>query len=229
MYNWDSTLSEPEGRRYLNFILFLGAASAAVIIFLIFHSEIEQVTTESPIIINIMFVPALAIGILYGMKISEKAIRSNETRSPFRRSIIKIFLFFFIIGGLFSSVGFAINGGSLMPEASLYEDGLVEWGIEFLTSNGSATFLIVSSITLMAAATRRIVGFGGPLSKLFTVVGTFIFFTMMSLSFTQSDPSNSEVYLYTFYQAGLIGGALFQMNRLTHNLNHWEDYMNGGL
>jgi hypothetical protein len=222
-------MSEPEGRSYLNFILFLGAASAAVILFLIFHPQIAQVTTESPIIINIMFVPALVIGILYGMKISEKAIRSNETRSPFRRSIIKIFLFFFIIGGLFSSVGFALNGGSLMPESSLFEDGLIEWGSEFLTSNGSATFLIVSSITLMASATRRIVGLGGPINRMFTVVGTFIFFTMMSLSFTQSDPSNSEVYLYTFYQAGVIGGALYQMNRLTHNLNHWEDYMNGGL
>jgi len=114
-----------------------------------------------------------------------------------------------------------------MPSASI-DDGLLEWGIEFVSSNGSATFLIVSSITLMAAATRRIVGLGGPINRLFTFVGTFIFFTMLSLSFTQSDPSNSEVYLYAFYQAGVIGGALYQMNRLTRNLNHWEDYMNDG-
>ena len=227
MYNWESSITEPEGKKYLNFVIFLSSAIIAITIFLIFHSEIEQITSGSPIILNIMFVPALAIGILYGMKISEKAMRPSEVRSPIKRSIIKIFLFFFIIGGLFSSVGFALNGGSLMPSASI-DDGLLEWGIEFISSNGSATFLIVSSITLMAAATRRIVGLGGTINRLFTFVGTFIFFTMLSLSFTQSDPSNSEVYLYAFYQAGVIGGALYQMNRLTRNLNHWEDYMNEG-
>jgi len=227
VYNWESSITESGGKRYLNFVLFLSAAAIAITTFLIFHSEIEQITSDSPIILNIMFVPALAIGILYGIKISEKAMRPSEVRSPIKRSIIKIFLFFFIIGGLFSSVGFALNGGSLMPSASI-DDGLLEWGIEFVSSNGSATFLIVSSITLMAAATRRIVGLGGPINRLFTFVGTFIFFTMLSLSFTQSDPSNSEVYLYAFYQAGVIGGALYQMNRLTRNLNHWEDYMNDG-
>ena len=79
----------------------------------------------------------------------------------------------------------------------------------------------------MAAATKRIIGLGGNLNKCITFVGTFIFFSMLALSFTQSNPTHSEVYLYTFYQAGIIGGALFEMNRLTRNLNSWEDYSNG--
>ena len=81
----------------------------------------------------------------------------------------------------------------------------------------------------MAAATKRIVHLGGAINKVFTFVGTFIFFSMLALSFTQSDPANSEVYLYTFYQAGIIGGALYEMNRLTRNLNSLEDFSNGYL
>jgi hypothetical protein len=52
---------------------------------------------------------------------------------------------------------------------------------------------------------------------------------MLALSFTQSDPTNSQVFLYTFYQAGIVGGALFEMNRLTRNLNSMEDFANGYL
>ena len=79
----------------------------------------------------------------------------------------------------------------------------------------------------MAAATKRLVSIGGHLNRVFTFIGTFIFFSMLALSFTQSNPSNSEVYLYTFYQAGIVGGALFEMNKLTRNYNDWEDYQNG--
>ena len=68
---------------------------------------------------------------------------------------------------------------------------------------------------------------GGIVSKVITFTGTFGFFTMISLSLTQSDPSNSQVFLYAFYHAGILGGAMYQMNRLTANLNKWEDYMNG--
>ncbi len=54
-------------------------------------------------------------------------------------------------------------------------------------------------------------------------------FSMLALSFSQSDPSNSQVYLYTFYQAGIIGGALYEMNKLTRNQNSLEDFANGYL
>ena len=226
MYNWEYGL-ESGGPKYLNLILFAAAGTLAIILFLIFHPQIDQINQESPILINIMFIPAMAIGFLYGVRITAKAVIPSETRSPIKRSIVKIFLFFFVIGSLFSSVSFAINGGSVMPITTILDHGLIEWVTDYVTANGGATFLIVSSITLMAAATRRLVHIGGNINKCFTFIGTFIFFSMLALSFTQSNPSHSEIYLFTFYQAGIIGGALFEMNKLTRNYNNWEDYQNG--
>lgn len=229
MYNWEYDLSASRGPKNLNLIIFASAAVSALILFLVFHPQISDLNEKSPIFLNIMFGPAMAIGFLYGIRITERAIKPSEIRSPIKRSIIKIFLFFFVIGGMFSAVSFAINGGSLMPTTSILEDGLHVWLIDYVFSNGGATFLIISSITLMAAATKRIVGLGGSLNKVFTFVGTFIFFSMLALSFTQNDPSNSQVFLYTFYQAGIVGGALYEMNKLTRNQNTLEDFSNGYL
>ncbi len=115
-----------------------------------------------------------------------------------------------------------------MPDMSILEDGLLVWLNNFVIENGGATFLIVSSITLMAAATRKIVGLNfGFLNRMVTFVGTFVFFTMLVLSFTKSDPTSSGVFLYTFYQAGIVGGAFYAMNRLTKNKNMLEDFTNG--
>ena len=50
-----------------------------------------------------------------------------------------------------------------MPDLSLVDDGLLPWVTDMITANGGATFLIVSSIMIMAAATRRIVGLNGQL------------------------------------------------------------------
>jgi hypothetical protein len=209
-------------------MLFGAAAILAVILFLIFHPQIESINKESPILINIMFIPAMAVGFLYGVKITERAVNPSKIRSAFKRSTIKLFLFFFVIGGMFSSVNFAINGGSVMPDITILEDGLLVWLNEFVTANGGATFLIITSITLMAAATRRIVGMNfGFLNRMVTFVGTFVFFTMLVLSFTKSDPTSSGVFLYTFYQAGIVGGAFYAMNRLTKNKNMLEDFTNG--
>ena len=228
MYNWGYGVSESSSHKYLNLILFLSSASLAILLFLIFFPQINAINNESPILINLMFIPAMAVGFLYGMRITERAVKPSETRSPLKRSIMKIFLYFFVIGGLFSSVNFAINGGSIMPQLDIVEVGLIPWINEFVIENGGATFLIITSITLMAAATKKIVGMNaGVLNKLVTFVGTFVFFSMLALSFTESDPSSSGVFLYTFYQAGIIGGALFTMNRLTQNLNNWEDFANG--
>jgi len=227
MYNWNG-LSESTDHKYLGLMLFGAAASLAVILFLIFHPQIESINKESPILINIMFIPAMAVGFLYGVKITERAVNPSKIRSAFKRSTIKLFLFFFVIGGMFSSVNFAINGGSVMPDITILEDGLLVWLNAFVTANGGATFLIITSITLMAAATRRIVGMNfGFLNRLVTFVGTFVFFTMLVLSFTKSDPTSSGVFLYTFYQAGIVGGAFYAMNRLTKNQNMLEDFTNG--
>ncbi|MGY5150549.1 MAG: hypothetical protein ACW9W3_10870 [Candidatus Nitrosopumilus sp. bin_68KS] len=227
MYEWDATY-ETHSHKYLGLILFASSASLAILLFLIFHPQIESINKESPILINIMFLPAMAIGFLYGMRITERAVRPSEIRSAFKRSVVKIFLFFFVIGGMFSAVNFAINGGSVMPEVSILDDGLLPWVNEFVTANGGATFLIITSITLMASATKRIVGMNsGFLNRMVTFVGTFVFMTILVLSFTKSDPTSSGVFLYTFYQAGIVGGAFYAMNKLTKNQNMLEDFTNG--
>ena len=88
------------------------------------------------------------------LELQERAVKPSEIRSPLKRSIVKTFLFFFVIGGMFSSVNFAINGGSVMPDITILEDGLLPWLNKFvIAENGGATFMIIiSSITLMAAA-----------------------------------------------------------------------------
>ena len=227
MSNWND-IYESKSHGHLGLILFTSAASIAIILFLIFHPQIESINKESPILINIMFAPAMAVGFLYGVRITERAVKPSEIRSPLKRSIVKIFLFFFVMGGMFSSVNFALNGGSVMPEMSILDDGLLPWVNNFIAANGGATFLIITSIGLMAGATKRIVGMNsGFVNRLVTFVGTFVFFTMLVLSFTKSDPTSSGVFLYTFYQAGIVGGAFFAMNRLTKNQNMFEDFANG--
>ncbi len=228
MYNWEYGESGSGSHKYLNLLLFAFSATSAIVVFLVFYPQIDAINRESPILINIMFVPAMAVGFLYGVRITERAVRPSEIRSPIKRSIVKIFLFFFVIGGMFSSVNFAINGGSIIPEVTILEDGLMNWVNAFVTANGGATFLIITSITLMAAATKRIVGMNtGILNRIITFVGTFVFFTLLALSFTKSDPTSSGVFLYTFYQSGIVGGAFYAMNRLTRNQNTMEDFANG--
>lgn len=228
MYNWDYDLSELGFRKYVDLVLFALSASLALLLFFVFFPQIDAINHESPILINIMFFPAAAVGFLYGLRITEKAVRPSETRSPLKRSITKIFLFFFIIGGMFSAVNFAMNGGTAIPKVNLLEGGLLVWLQEFVTANGGVTFLIIASISLMAGATRKIVGLkAGVLNRLVAFFGTFVFFTMLALSFTKSDLNSSSVFLYTFYQAGIVGGALYAMNKLTKNLNAVEDFANG--
>jgi hypothetical protein len=228
MYNWEYGDSESNHHSYLNLILFVASASVAVLLFLVFYPQIEKINQESPILINIMFLPAAAVGFLYGVRITERAVRPSEIRSPIKRSIVKVFLFFFVIGGMFSSVNFALNGGSVVPDFNILETGLVPWLTDYVTANGGATFLILTSIALMAGATKRIVGMNsGFINRLVTCVGTFVFFTMLILSFVKSGPTSSGVFLYTFYQAGIVGGAFYAMNRLTKNLNTMEDFANG--
>jgi len=227
MYNWDVDLDERPRVSYLNVILFASATTLALSLFLIFAPYIQKITTESPFLIEMAYFPTIFIGFLFGMKITERAIKPSEIRSPIKRGIVKMLLFFFIIGGLFSAVSFALEGGIMIPEKSLLEMGLAQWVTQFVTQNGGLTFLILSSISLMAVATRRMIGLDGIVNSIFTFVGTFIFFSMIALSLSHTNPSHSQVYLYAFYQAGIIGGALYQMNKMTSKLNMWEDYANG--
>lgn len=227
MYNWSS--DEYGQRRFspVNLILFCSSASLAILLFLVFAPQIHTLTQNTPYLIEMAYFPTIFVGFLFGLKITERAIVPSETRSPIKRGIIKIMLFFFIIGGLFSSVSFALNGGIHLPEKSLLELGLAEWITQFSSQNGGLTFLIVTSISLMAVATKRIIGLRGVVNGISTFIGTFIFFSMIALSLSHTEPSASQVYLYAFYHAGIIGGALYKMNNLTSKMNMWEDFNNG--
>ena len=231
MSNWlESDESDSILVRYSTFIIFSIAAISALTLFVVFQPMIESITNEVPTIVYIMFVPTFIVGFLYGMKITERVMKPSESRSPIKRGIVKMFLFFFVIGGLFSSVNFALHGGSMMPSGSIFDVGIIEWVTELIKYNGGVTFMIVSSIVLMAAATRKIVGLGnGYLGKVISFVGTFVFFSMVSVSLTQLDPTHSQVFLYTFFYAGIISGALYEMNKLTTKQNMWDDYSNGYL
>ena len=216
--------------RHSNFVIFCIAAVSALTLFVVFQPIIESVTTETPMIVHIMFIPTFIVGFLYGLKITERVMKPSDSRSPIKRGIVKMFLFFFVIGGLFSSINFALNGGSMLPDGSIFDAGIIESIAQLITYNGGVTFMIVSSIVLMAAATRKIVGLGtGYLGKIISFVGTFVFFSMVSVSLTQTDPSHSQVFLYTFFYAGIISGAFYEMNKLTTKQNMWDDYSNGYL
>ena len=231
MSNWlASNESDSILVRYSTFIIFSIAAISALTLFVVFQPMIESITAETPTIVYIMFVPTFIVGFLYGLKITERVMNPSESRSPLKRGIVKMFLFFFVIGGLFSSVNFALHGGSMMPNDSIFDVGVIESAMELIKYNGGITFMIVSSIVLMAAATRKIVGLGnGYLGKVISFVGTFVFFSMISVSLTQTDPTHSQVFLYTFFYAGIISGALYEMNKLTTKQNMWDDYSNGYL
>jgi len=216
--------------RHSNFVIFCIAAVSALTLFVVFQPIIESVTTETPMIVHIMFIPTFIVGFLYGLKITERVMKPSDSRTPIKRGIVKMFLFFFVIGGLFSSINFALNGGSMLPDGSIFDAGIIESIAQLITYNGGVTFMIVSSIVLMAAATRKIVGLGtGYLGKIISFVGTFVFFSMVSVSLTQTDPTHSQVFLYTFFYAGIISGAFYEMNKLTTKQNMWDDYSNGYL
>ncbi|MGQ0606512.1 MAG: hypothetical protein ACT4OD_06145 [Candidatus Nitrosotenuis sp.] len=227
MYNWSA--DEYGERRFspVNLILFGSSALLAILLFLVFAPQIREITQNTPYLIELAYFPTIFVGFLFGLKITERAINPVETRSPIKRGMIKVLLFFFIIGGLFSSVSFALNGGIHLPEKSILELGLADWITQFSSHNGGMTFLIVSSISLMAVATKRIIGLQGVANSIATFIGTFIFFSMVALSLSHTEPSASQVYLYSFYHAGIIGGALYKMNKLTSKMNLWEDFNNG--
>jgi hypothetical protein len=227
MYNWSADEYGERRFSFVNLIIFASAASIAILLFLVFAPQIRDITQTTPYLMELAYFPTIFVGFLFGLKLTERAISPAETRSPIKRGIIKVLLFFFIIGGLFSSVSFALNGGIHLPEKSLLDLGLVEWVTQFSSHNGGLTFLIVSSISLMAVATKRIIGLQGIVNSISTFFGTFIFFSMVSLSLSHTEPSASQVYLYTFYHAGIIGGALYKMNQLTSKMNMWEDFANG--
>src|SRR3989449_7321820 len=114
-----------------------------------------------------MYIPSFFIGLIYGIKMTDRVMEPSGSRSPLKRSIVKLFLFLFMMGAIFTSVSFALHGGAHPTHKSIFTDGLIPWATEFVQANGGLTFLIISSITIMGAATKRIVGMEGFLSKIF--------------------------------------------------------------
>ena len=225
---WGPDLFEiRHSRNWLDVSIFVAGAALSLLVSFIFGHAINDAIKQSPIIIDIMFVPTFLIGLLYGVKMAQQVMSPSAPRSPLKRGIVKIFLFIFMMGSIFTSVSFALHGGSHPPQNSILNEGIIPWINEFVKANGGLTFLIVSSITVMAAATKRIVKMDGLLNRVFTFLGTYIFFTMIALSLTHSDPTHSQVYLYACYQAGIVGGIFYQLNKFTTRSNMWEDYMNG--
>lgn len=228
MDEWGTDLLEMrKNRSSIDIAIFVGAAVLALVVYLVFGPDIDRMIKQSPLIIDLMFAPSFGIGFLYGLKMTDRVMQPSESHSPLKRAFFKGFLFLFMMGAIFTSVSFALHGGAQPSHKSIFTDGLIPWATEFIQTNGGLTFLIISSITIMAAATKRIVGMEGIFSKIFTFVGTYIFFSMLALTFTHSDPTHSQVYLYAFYQAGIVGGIFYQMNKLTTRANMWEDYNNG--
>jgi hypothetical protein len=228
MDEWGVDLFEiRKNRSSIDIAIFVGAAVLALVVYLAFGPDIDKITKQTPLIIDLMFAPSFGIGFLYGLKMTDRVMQPSESRSPLKRAFFKGFLFLFMMGAIFTSVSFALHGGAQQPHKSIFSDGLIPWATEFIQANGGLTFLIISSITIMAAATKRIVGMEGISSKIFTFVGTYIFFSMLALTFSHTDPTHSQVYLYAFYQAGIVGGIFYQMNKLTTRANMWEDYNNG--
>lgn len=226
MDEWGTDL-EVKNRRWIDIAVFVVAAALALVSYFIFGPDIDKLLKQSPLIIDLMFVPSFGIGFLYGLKMTDRVMRPSESHSPLKRAFFKGFLFLFMMGAILTSVSFALHGGIQPSHKSIFTDGLIPWATEFIQSNGGLTFLIISSITIMAAATKKIVGMDGAFSRIYTFVGTYIFFSMLALSFTHADPTHSQVYLYAFYQAGIVGGIFYQMNTLTTRTNMWEDYNNG--
>jgi magnesium-transporting ATPase (P-type) len=226
--NWETDLWETrKNRNLVDIAVFSVAAALSLVSYLIFGSDIDKMIRQSPLIIDLMFAPSFGIGFLYGLKMTDRVMHPLESRSPLKRAFFKGFLFLFMMGAIFTAVSFALHGGAQPSHKSIFTDGLIPWATEFIQTNGGLTFLIISSITIMAAATKRIVGMDGIFSKIFTFVGTYIFFSMLALTFTHSDPTHSQVYLYAFYQAGIVGGIFYQMNKITTRANIVEDYNNG--
>src|SRR5256885_4803032 len=175
MDEWGPDLYEMRhNRSWLDISIFVGAAASALIVYLIFGPDIDRAIKHSPILIDLMFAPSFGIGFLYRLRMTDRVMRPSETRSPIKRAVVKMFLFLFMMGAIFTSVSFALHGGASPVHKSIFTDGLIPWATEFVQVNGGLTFFIIFSITIMAAATRRIVRLARILSKILNFVWKFI-------------------------------------------------------
>ena len=80
MSNWlASDESDSILVRYSTFFIFSIAAISALTLFVVFQPMIESITTETPIVVYIMFIPTFVVGFLYGLKITERVMKPSES------------------------------------------------------------------------------------------------------------------------------------------------------
>ena len=79
MSNWLATdESDSIFTRYSTFIIFSIAAITALTLFVVLQPMIEDITTETPMVVYIMFIPTFIVGFLYGLKITERVMNPSE-------------------------------------------------------------------------------------------------------------------------------------------------------
>jgi hypothetical protein len=79
MYSWNSSdENTPKLFKYSNLIVFGSAAGFALLMAFLLNTYYDELISEHPYIINILFAPAFGIGFLYGLKISERALQPSD-------------------------------------------------------------------------------------------------------------------------------------------------------
>ena len=98
MSNWLAT-DDPNSIfvRHSNFVIFCIAAVSALTLFVVFQPIIESVTTETPMIVHIMFIPTFIVGFLYGLKITERVMKPSDSRTPIKRELSRCFYSFLLL------------------------------------------------------------------------------------------------------------------------------------
>ncbi|KAF6244910.1 hypothetical protein [Nitrosopumilus sp. b2] len=204
----------PTHRSALRFDLVLFVLSAVLLVF-VFPVDLDEIFQEYPIPVLIMFVPVFAISFFYGVRIAEQVINPSTPRKPFRQKIVTFFLGVFLVASLFSAINFAINSGINIPDDVSLDDGLFVLANNFIQNNGGMTFLIISSISVLAVFTKKMIKIEGSFATFFSFIGTFLFFFMSLLTVTNLEPTSFQIYLYACYQIGIISGIFYVAQKYT--------------
>ncbi|MGI0093325.1 MAG: hypothetical protein ACREA8_04415, partial [Nitrosotalea sp.] len=110
MDEWGTELEVTRNRRLIDIVVFAGAVALALVSYFIFGPDIDKLIKQSPLIIDLMFIPSFGIGFLYGLKMTDRVMHPSESRSPLKRAFFKGFLFLFMMGAIFTAVSFALHG-----------------------------------------------------------------------------------------------------------------------
>lgn len=225
MNEWQEESSKfPKIKRQSVIIFGLAAISSSLLIF-VFRNDLDTFTRENPLIISILFIPIFVLGLLYGNRITEQVINPEISRTAFKNKIVKISLLIFLISILFSTINFSLNNHIQIPQEFPNQD-ILKFLNNFVKANGGTTFLAISSITILATITKKMLKVEGVLNKVFTFMGTFILFFMTMLTISNTNPTPFQVYAYTCYQAGIVSGAFYVMYKYSSRSTAIEDYMN---